>query len=371
MAVTVTTSPEYPIPKSERAPKASARLSFSCSGGGDFVRVFVTDAPPGSEYRRKLDASGTSQIQIHSGNAADTFELSVDKGGKYTLSVQEIAKGAAAYGGGYSTAPDGHQTETLIGTTATAVSFGSRLSMQVGNNEDKCTLVTYAWEDTFRETTVAIHGEKSPALISPSSPRARNAALHADVVTALAALIDVDADVALTALGTVINDLRAKINAHLVFGVHVATDTVNTIGLSFSSTDSPKGAADGAAETAKKLRLHMQTDAGTGVGTGTWHKQLAIVTADLKNLQIADTDTRRPGLLNLVADVWRAYEAHRVNTTAHAGSSDTTNTATALPQLLNLCRHFFAALATASPTAPATENGAVTYLVQNAGMTEG
>jgi len=368
MAVTLTQSPRYSV-----AGRPS-NITFDLGGGGNFVRAWVTDAPLGSELKTRLAKQKAARIEVHSGDAGDVWRFEPGTPGRYVIVAQEYTKGASTYGGGYHSDPSRKQTETQIGSeSALEVVLGQRLTMPVGIGSDRATLVMYVWGDYVRETAFDQHGETSPAIIAPATAKAKTATLDAATVAALAALADSTASVVLGNPGAVAVDLIQKFNAHIADATpHVtAQDSANTVVKSYKSTGSPKGLVDGTAELLSRLRKHMQTDAGTGsgVGSGSWHDQSG-VTADLANLPIASIGQDIPSAVVALADIWRSFEAHRVDTNVH-DAADTTNSAAALPPLFAVHQAFVAALAKTSPTAAPTDNAGVTVLVHGAGMVDG
>lgn len=361
MAVSLATTPAYPTRK--------AAVAVSTSGGGNFARIWVTDAPTGSELKARLTESGSSRLKIADIDNGKTFDFQADRGGTYVLATQEYTKGAAAHGGAYSTDPDADASETKVGAEgSTSLTFGTKLTGAAGTGEHKATLTVWVWGTTIRATTASIHGETTPSLTEPTTNRARIACADSNVVSALSALSGVAAATALGTLSTVYENIRAKFNAHLTQAtVHQSNDTDNDVTTHYSSP-SDVGLPQACQELAKRIRQHYTNDDGSGFGTAGYHKATPV--ADLKNLPLAPPPSDVAGCVLFLADAWRSYEAHRVSTTVH-NSADSTNTLTALGALLNLHRYFLAATASHTPTAPSTENAGAVTLSAGAGMTEG
>ena len=363
MAVTITQSPAYPTRKTT--------ISFALSGGGNYLRLFLTDAPPGSDYRKRLDDSGASRIELFKGSSGQTFDFVDTKGGKYILAAQEYTQSVSTHGGGYSGDPLGYMTETKIGSETTVnVVFGTAVTQPIGVGSDTGTLRFWVWESTIRATSVALHGEKTPAIVDVASPKAQVAAGSSSVTSGLTALAGVTVSTALGTLSTVFEDIRDSFNDHLTqAGVHTVNDTDNEIGPAFSSP-SGTGLPRACAELVRRMYLHMTNDAsdGNGPGSGAYHK--SPVVSDWVNLMIAPPPGDLAGVFACLGDAWRAYEAHRVATAVHT-IADTTNTLAALPAILDIHSDFCAALASASPTAPATSKEGFVLIAHGAGMKEG
>jgi len=323
---------------------------------GNYVRVWCSAAPLGSSVQTRIDAEATERVLLHQGPSATPWDVTLDLPGQYVLSLEELTVGATDYGGGYSGSPDSYSTETLLSTTAYSLTVGRRLTCRVGTSRDSATLVLHVWGTTVQATTLAVHGESSPALIDPTTPRASNAILSATVVAQLAALAGVAATTLAGNPTTVFGDIRTQFNAHLSHAGHAASDTHNSVVASYASPSVPDQMATSIGELQRRLRQHMTNDDGTGIGSDVFH------TAGDNTNSLLDTT---PGdiLSNAIAlaDCWRAYEAHRVMLSSVHSSSDSVNDCAALPALLNLHRLILAELAKQTPTAAPTANaGGVT-----------
>lgn len=364
MAVSITTLPEYPTTKT------AARVSFALSGGGNYVRVWLTDAPSASKYKAELTDQQAPRLKQFEGGVADKWDFRPDVGGSYLFAIQEITRGTT-YGGGYKAAPGypgsgSYPGEVLVTESTATIRAGQRLEMPVGVGGDTAKLGLYVWDATIRATTVGVHGEVTPALLNPSSDKARAAIAASTVVTALAALSGVAAATALGTLSTVANNIIDKFNAHRVQGgVHAANDTANVISGSFKNASSPDALKKTIGEILKKLDRHMRNDDGNGTGSTSYHTN-----ADQTNTLIAPPPGDIAGCVVALADAWRAYEAHRVQGGSVHSSNDTTNTLTALAALPDLHRAFLVQIQPASPTPPSTANSGVVTLVSGAGMKE-
>lgn len=367
MAVTIATSPTYPTTK------APARVTFILTGGGNFVRVWCTDAPEGSKLKTELTSTEQSRILAFEGGAADVWTFAPDKGGVFVFAAQEYTRGASAYGGGYKGDPRGYPTETKIGSESTlnTLRVGQRLEMPIGVKGDTATLVTWVWDINVRETSAALHGEVTPALVNPKSERARTAIALPTVTAALDQLATVGN--AVTLLGdasTIATNIIDKFNAHRTqAGKHDANDADNVIAASFRNPSTEAAWKLSVAEILRMLDRHMRNDNSAGTGSAAYHKVGGIVLADWTDGLVAGPPGDIPGVITALADAWRAYEAHRVNTLVHV-ASDTTNTLTALPKLHDLHRAWLAALQPTGLTVPATANSGAVVLIHGAGMKE-
>lgn len=364
-------------------PGQTARLEFtlteSASGtAANWVRVWVTTAPEGSEWRGELDDVEGDRFLVYEGNGGVGNKLvtTFAVGGKYTLKAQEYVKGTG-YGGGYEGAPDTYETETEAGSEATLTLYvGERLAFTLGYGEDTATLILYVFNDTITATTPS-DGEISPA-VEEGSASTQKAQIAADSsATAIAALAGVATSTAIGNPSTALNDILSKYNTHRASAVfHSAADTDNTVSTAFTSPTTPKGMSAAINEYRRKLDFHMRnakytvsTPGDSDTGSQAYHA-VGGNRADLANLIEAPAaqESSVGSIMVLIADYWRAYEAHRVNTSVHS-AADTTGL-TALSPLLDVLHDFNAALHDESPAAPPTAQTGVVKLVNNFGFTE-
>lgn len=362
MTITLTTSPEYPVPKQK------VKLNFSSDAGANFVRLFLSDAPVGSKEYDKKKESGAKQYQFYEGpiQSQPAFEPAIT--GKYRFVVHEISRGSS-WGGGYKEDPAAEQTETLIAQGYFSVVVGARVTLTMHAGDQRATLVLYAFDDYVRATTKALHGEVSPALINASGPIAQNVVQDGTLVGAVSALADQLASTLIGDPSGVLDNIITKYEAHRASAVfHSSADSDNTVSSDFSGATTAKSLQRSAQEVYTKLNRHMTNDdgAGTGEGSGSYHGGGIDWGAKL----IADAGGSLPQTLAKIADCWRAYEAHRVNATVHA-SADATNTLSALPALLDVYRIFIDKIQAATPSVPQTENEAKVLLTHQFGFTVG
>jgi hypothetical protein len=364
-------SPTYPIPG------RPCELTFVLTeSGANFARIWVTDAPLGSDLRAKLTASGTSRLPFHTGDVGEKHPVQFrpDKGGVYTFVVQEYVKGTS-YGGGYQDDPNAAPSETKVGAEATlTLQVGQRVTQRVGVKGDTATLALWIFGSTIRPTTIEVHGEVTPALMSPTSPRAVIAVETTAVKTELANLANASVATALGTLATIVANMVGEINDHLALtsgSVHNAADSDNTLPVGLSTTVSPKDLPATVNAILKALRQHYTNDDNTGAGpdSAAYHKISSVNRNDRVNLPLFDSAGDLEQAYAALADIWRSYEAHRVLTSVH-GAADNTNALAALPTCLKLHKEFLAVLASSSPSSPATVNSGVVTAVSVAGFRE-
>lgn len=359
---TFTTEPTYIVPNK------SAGIVFALDeSGANYMRAWVTDAPEGSELKAKLTDNGITETQVYEGDGESTWDFTPDVGGCYRVKVQEYTLGASSHGGSYQGDPNGVQSETKKGTEySLSLYVGQKLTSSVGAGGDLADLVLYVFDDTIRETTLAIHGEVTPRIELPATPRARSAMVAPAVESSLLDLIDVTAATAIGDPSSIVSDIVTNYNLHRVEpGVHNTDDTDNVVSAGFGSSLTPETMSIGASEIMRNVRNHYSNDDGTGPATKDYHGSLFDLTNPPLFLSVGGTaDSYRS-----IADLWRSYEAHRVFGPVH-GSPDTTNTLAALPVLLVVHREFLASLAALTPVVPQTQSTGAVLLMAQTGARE-
>jgi len=356
MTVAMKTTPEFPPP--DRA----TQLTLTASAG-NHVRLFCTDAPAGSALRTKLDAiqgrltfdganyvASRRRVVVANVTSGIPFSFTPDVGGKFIFLGQEITRGASAAGGGYQDSPGSAPSETIVGETTLELYVGQRMTLPIGAGADTCTLVLWVWNDRIRATTVAVHGEVSPALIDPTTSRMR-AAIEAPAV--LAALAELEGETAAAALGnldTAFSNIVSKFNLHLVqAGVHASNDVNNDVAAGAASL----ATNDTINVALACFRRHVRNDANDfvsplfGDGSANYHSGYFFAPV------VTSPRTQAERLL-AVADLWRAFEAHRVSA-VHA-TPDTTNVLTALAPIPALAAAILTELASVAPTPAAWQS---------------
>lgn len=368
---TLSTTPAYPVSG------ARIKVSFSATSGGNYVKLYVRDAPIGSELKLQLTREQATRLQLFAGPIADSYEFQVDKAGSYVFEIEEYTKGASTYGGGYQRAPDANPSETYITNGTAYIRVGQRLLQRVGYGSDTATLVLHVFNDTIRETTFKDQGEASPALIEHRSDAIKTASIATVVLSTINTLKGVTASTALGTLSTQINDLIDNCNAHFAnAAVHNATDAVNLIAATYKSPTTAEALKRTLTELASKLDRHMRNDTGPtasaagGTGTGTYHVVGGANVADWTNLPLQTSVGSLEESIAVFADSWRAYDAHRQSTTVHS-SADNTNDPASLAPLPALHYRISSELRSLSPTAPATMNSGAVQLIHSAGFREG
>ena len=352
---TIATNPTYPVPDRD------TEITITLTESSNFVRVWCTAAPDGSPLRDQLDKARAARLQVYANNGGSGFlwKQRFNQGGVYSFVAQEYSVNPGV-GGKFEGDPTGSGDETKAGTEATLTIYvGQRFVQRMGTAQDGAELVLWLWNDSIRATRADTHGEDSPAIINPTSDRARTAAISTDVVAAVTALTDSTVTGVIGDPATISSDFLTVWNAHLAdVTVHAATDSDNTLPVGLASAGNPAGLQTFVGESLRRQRRHYTNDTSTGADTGGYH-DVSGLKHDWTNYPVVDAADPAYAAL---AEQWRSYEAHRVTTSVHS-ATDTTNTLTALPALLEAHRLFFAVLATAAPDTPPTQASGASVIV--------
>jgi hypothetical protein len=367
--VSLVTTPTYPIPG------RVFRLRLDpVTNTGTHCRIWCTAAPLGTKLRKELDESRADRVvfqplmPISTTGRPVEVDVTLEKGGGYVLQVQEILLGNPDFPnftGGYENDPRGALGETVKNTGEIILYVAAPLSMQLGCGGDTATLKIYTHNQTVIQTELPVHGEATPRvdLATGATPRARLAAEAQGVRDAVTALAGQDTDDLVGDISGSLDNLLTKIRAHLVqSGRHVSNDTDNSIGTSFNGATTAPSRAATLSELRRLLGRHMRNDSGAGTGSAGYHSA-----ADWTSLPLdaaSPSDALTDGISH--ADVWRAYEAHRISAIHRA--ADNVNRADELPPLLELHRQFLIALAASSIAAPSTGQSGSSLLISQLGF---
>jgi hypothetical protein len=371
---TVATIPTYPVP----ARQALVVFSFS-AGASNYIRAWCTVAPEGSDLANRIAANRLNRALVYQDEGGDKhpWRTTFDRGGAYTFLVQEYTKGNH-WGGGYEGDPRGAPTETKVGGESTlTLHVAQRLTQELGTGPDRATLVLYAHNASIVETSVAAHGERSPAVVDPTSDRAAVAAKDADVTPAIAALVGLSPSTVFGTVGSVVDDFITKFVAHAGSAVfHQNADSQTDLNDYKGATALP-GIAKGLNKVRLRLRQHMENSKENAPANPEYalpggidihdHNSLFF---DMKNrlLDVTADEKNAATIFQAGGDFYRAYTAHRT-ATMHE-TSDATNTLTALPQLFEVHHQFMASLAALSPAAQPGQSSAAAQLIGTAGFVE-
>jgi hypothetical protein len=351
------------------------------TGGGNFWRAWCTSAPLGSRFQLELAGVNATRFQAAEGVTSDLPELELDKGGAYTFVVQEYTKGASTYGGGYDGAPDGFQVETKIGAETTSTIYvGQRLVTRVGSPEyGYADAVVWVFNTRIQPTSLAVHGEVTPAFLNPTTARARIACQNSAALTTLATLGGIPAATTIGALDTLCAEMRTKIPLHFNNSPLTVYHGVLGIGSPMPDTDhdtaieqlpsaptTPAGFVAFFNTVRSNLAAHMANNprnyhsTAGGLEPDYVHAMLAPLPASANMSQV----------LSAAGDIVSMYNAHIASATHHLNVDVTNNLTTALGQLVNTHKDFVAAMRPLSPTAPAALNPGAVSLIHGAGFEE-
>jgi hypothetical protein len=379
MTVAFTQYPTYPIPG------RPIRIGLTV-GTGNYARVYMTAAPLKSSWHAKLEKESSNRIMVHYGDERVAWEFTPDVAGKFVFTADDITKGATSHGGRQVDDPNGWNQETVNDTTsAMTIIAGSKMDLPTGAGKDRATIRLWLWNDTVRETNVETHGEATPAIVNAKTPRIENVCRATAVVTALANLIDKTSSTLVgTGIDGILTNAITKIRAHMDDPLtiwHTASDNDNQTTIGYQSADNPERMQRALTQLLSDFDAHMRNDNGTGTGTAQYHiNGVGQPITDWVDALLWTACGSQAEAAIAVADVWRAYEAHRVRFASPPATylvhiaADAINTLTALPATSIFSVHYavLSELAKTNPsaTAPATSNPGAQRLAAELGASE-
>lgn len=368
---TLSTTPAYAVPDRQVA------ITFTkTNASADYIKVWMTDAPVGTQELTNIEDGGLGRFQFWEGDSGARKEFTPSRGGIYRLVAQEYSR-SATHGGRYENDPEGAPSAVKVGSEySISLTIGQRMTVECGAGQDIASLVLFVFGSTIRATTLSDHGETTPVVKDGATDRARMAQATTAVKSAAKALADVSVSTAVGTISTIIADMISNFNAHLSFGsIHSNDDTDNALDTGYSSAPTPENMPRIMTVLLTNLRQHMMNDNGQGPGTAGTDPATGDVTPnpyhtafDYTNLPLFDSVGGVAESYRSIADWWRAYEGHRVRN-IHS-PVDTTNDLAALPALLTVHKEFFAQLAAISPTVPDTQTSGAVQLMTQVGAKE-
>lgn len=355
MAIAIDISPDYPLPEN----RVTVRFTGATT---NYVRLWATEAPPGSAYRAKLDTAAATRVQVHEADVRQPWVFIPDAGGVYSFKAQEYARNQG-YGGSYAGDPDGFTTETPTGSEVSlSIEVGQKMTFPIGTNEHESTLVMHVWGAYIRAASVAIHGEVSPRIDPADTPLAINSARASGVTSKLAALAPTVAITAATAIGDLVDvfdDFIQQSDTHLTNpGTHNVDDNENSVPQAYKTPSTQAALIESIGKAIEVFAAHMANDdrGGDGPGSTLYHGGGAR-RADRNNTLLAGPPSDMPSALIALADLCRAYTAHEVDATNFHASASVVPLPTR-PPLLAVMEAFQVELADITPaTAPGQQTG--------------
>lgn len=330
----VTYSPSTPVVGD------TVTFAVTVTVNGTTVSVPVADVQLTTAPANTALATGEALLEA-AGEPALSFEPDVP--GAFTFSLSRYTDNTVAPA--FEGAVDPYSYATAVETFTVNVGVAQEMPIVTSVGSLALRIVTQG-------TVVA-----SAELVSPVGERALFASLDSTVATKLAALVGATVATMGPALATRVGELGTKMDLHFrnatahPAGGGYQADTVNVY---------PRTAPFDQADAINKLNeirgVYLSHALGSTTSGQPWHNNQD----DTKNVPIAQVATTLAGAIVLHADMWRCYEAHRVQTASPAShpSADATNTLAAVDLLSDLIKTILVYLADDTPTVPAAQNQA-------------
>lgn len=298
------------------------------------AELTITSVPTGSAVATglQLDAAGNP-----------TLVFTADVPGEYEYSVQRFVEYVQAPG-----FDGGSESHTVALDTETGTIYvGSTLTLPITTPVGALTLTITTGEDDVLSATLG----------SATTQKAEWAALDATVLTKLAALVGASVATMGPALPAKVGAMGIAVDAHFrnstahPTGGGYAADTINAYGES-----TPYDIAEAVQKLNKIRTMFTRHALNSTTSSIKWHNS----SDDTKNVPIVGPAGSVAEAIVLYADMFRCYEAHRVQTAAPVvhPASDATNTLGSIDTLSDLIKAVLTYLADETPTVPAAENQA-------------
>lgn len=298
------------------------------------AELTITEVPTGSALATglQLDEAGEPVL---------TF--TADVAGDYVYSVQRFTEFPAVVSFDGGAEPHTVALDTETGT----ISVGASLTLPIVTTFGALTLTIVT--DSSDVTAASLGGA--------TTEKAVWAALDATVLTKLAAIVGEPIEDLGQTLPDAVGGMGIAIDAHFrdstahPTGGGYTIDSVNVYG------ESPPVSIDEAVNKLNKIRAaYLRHALNSTTSTQPWHNS----SDDTKNLPIVAPAVTVGAATVLYADMWRCYEAHRVQTASPPShvASDVTNDLAAAGPLTDLLATILGHLADETPTVPAGVNPA-------------
>ena len=355
MALTITTKPAYPVP-------GRVRVTFVPSSTVNYVRIWSTVAPEGSEYRERLDASSTvasaARALVYEHYTKEIWQPFLTVGGRYTFKIQEYTRDTDE--GAFELDPRGAPQETKVGAEQTLTLYiGELITQKITTRDldDSIEFVFYVFDDTIRETSLQVHGVKSPGYRRSTSERLRLASQNTSVVAKMDLLTGSTVTSAIGNLAPLIQELRTELNTHMLNSgsYHTPADTENAakvLGTPVNST--LQGAIFlGTLEIQAAFINHV-----SNVPDQTHETASGVKNSDYDSLPFMKPPRSVADCTAALADLARCAARHYVTTAVHRGNTDATPALTATLGLLgDVHKAFFESIQLTASAPPPAQSG--------------
>jgi hypothetical protein len=365
MSAVLVSLPVYPIPEQR------CELTFSgLDPATNQITIYPVSAPIGSRVRGDIDASKGTRVEEYTGKSSLPWVFTPDVGGRYVFNVEESTINAPR-GKRFDLDTYGSPDPAIAQTSTVSLFVGERMTLSLGESPHAAQLACYVWNETIRATTLAVHGEDTPALSGATSPRSAiailDAALLADVATMSGSTV-----AAFT--GTFADQFvicRDAYDLHLTDatfgGQHENPDDLNLCGEGLRATDQTL-AQTALSEFRRRLSAHAVTMTDSG-GLGV-HWEYPDSASDAFILS-GSSGSRSEQYLAL-ADIIVRLENHLAafgpgGVDWHVGV-DNPGTVLGICPMLTLCRDYLRALGSEIVSIPDGRNAGAAKLEQLAGF---
>lgn len=345
----VSYSPSAPVPGDTVTVSATVTGVDGNQVACDSAQLTLTSVPSGSAL--------STGLVIDAASGLPSLSFTPDVAGVYGYSVQRFIEytQAPAFDGGsesYTVALDTETNQVDVCSELTlpiVTPFGAlALSVVVGTDNDNIV---------------------SAELINPTTTKAELAAIDATVLAKLALIVDVAVASVGPALPAKVGAMGVAVDAHFrdatahPTGGGYQADSINAY-----SESTPYDIAEAVQKLNKIREMFRRHALNSTTSSIHWHNS----SDDTKNVPIVGPAGSVGEAIVLYADMWRCYEAHRVQTASPAvhPASDVTHTLGSIDPLSDLIKAVLAYMADETPAVPTAENQAQVEAISLYGFQE-
>lgn len=365
MVMTISTNPSFALP--------GRRTQIIVHGGSeDTQRIRIKAAPKGSKFFREDGAETTldSTLDFQGRIGQETIVFEPDTSGRYTLIIEDTNK-IPDRKPSYDGSPNQNFQESITARQEVSLYVSAKLTFEMGTGEDKATLSLYMNNSTIHGTTVAEYGEEigvTPRLDNPQSMKAEQAIQNLGSSALLSELVGQTASEILGNIPVILDSWCGRFISHFEdTGMHQGyADTISA-----ETTRKARGYPTSNVAVQESLNRmnaalvgHMRNDVLDSNGVNAPHP-----VPDFRDLTIVSGASDQVSALMLMADLYRAFAAHDVRTSApDAHNSAGSNTLSIPGDLILIIVDYLAEIAQLSQSAFSTANPGALVLVSSAGF---
>lgn len=357
-------SPTYPVPGQR------CEITFSgLNSATNQITLYPISAPEGSRIRENIEAKSGQRVEEYTGKSSLPWVLTPDVGGRYEFTLEESTIGDPR-GRAFDLDTRGSPDPVITQTSTVSFFVGERMAFRLGQYPDQAKLNCYVWDETIRATTLAAHGEDTPALSGGTSPRAGIAILDSDLVAAAAAMANTTVSAFIGVFSDDFDACRNEYDEHVLQvtgfgGIHVNQGDTFVCGAGVTAANVVT-----AEQGLSTLRNLLVGHASALINADESELHLIYPDGGAEAFQTSGSAGSRADQYTALADIVNRLEEHVGPASFGLWHTDALlpGTVTGLSPLLALCRLYLLALRVEIFSVPDGRNAGAARLEQLAGF---